>query len=142
MRAVDRRTFSFILAGAASLFSTASRADEREDAIAVAKAVIAALGEKKFALIWDTLASERYKNDMGFTRPLFVGGLDRPSLGRLTRSTVVYVRFEPPNPNWAFKGKTWAVMFENVYTGGTRQEGVVILEENGQFKMAGLSLGT
>jgi hypothetical protein len=77
---------------------------------------------------------------MGFTRPLFIAGLERPSIGRLTRSTVVYVRYDPPNPNWAFKGKSYVVMFENVYTTGTRQEGVTIIEENGRFKMAGLGL--
>ena len=144
MRTVNRRIFALILAGAVSLFSAAPHADERDDAIAAAKAVIAALAENKFDLIWDKLASDRYKNEMGFTRELFVAGLPvtRRQIGRLTSSTVLYVRYDPPNPNWAFKGKAYVVIFENVYTTGTRQEGVLIIEENGQFKMSGLSLGT
>jgi hypothetical protein len=141
MRAVNRRTFTFILAGAVSLFSTASHADEKEDATAAAKAVMAALAEKKFPLIWDTLASDRYKNDMGFTRPLFITALEmaRRPIGRLTSSTVLHVRYNAPQPNVAYKGKSYAIIFENVYTTGTRQEGVLVIEENGQFKMVGLS---
>jgi hypothetical protein len=55
MRAVNRRIFTLIFTDVVSLFSTASHADEREDATAAAKVVIAALAEKKFRLIWDTL---------------------------------------------------------------------------------------
>jgi hypothetical protein len=102
------------------------------------------LAEKKFPLIWDTLASDRYKNDMGFTRQLFIAGLEiaRRQIGRLTSSNVLHVRYDAPNPTWAFKGKSYVVLFENVYTTGTRQEGIVIIEENGQFKMAGLGMGS
>jgi hypothetical protein len=141
MRAVNRRTFTLIFAGVVSLFSTASHSDEREDATAAAKTVIAALAEKKFPLIWDTLACDWYKNDIGLTRELFPVGLTsaRRQIGQLTSSTVLHVRYTAPQPTAGFKGKSYAVIFQNVYTTGTRYEGVVIIEENGQFKMAGLS---
>lgn len=141
MRAVNRRTLTLMFAGAVSLFSTASHADEREDAIAAAKAVVTALAEKRFALIWDTLASNRYKNDLGFTRELFIIGLTtaRREIGRLTSSKLLHVRYNAPQPNAGYKGKSYSVVFENVYTTGTRLEGALIIEENGQFKMAGLS---
>ena len=141
MRAVNRRIFTLILTGVVSLFSTASHSDEREDAIAAAKVVMAAFAEKKFDLIWDTLASDWYKYTMGNTRELFIFGLTsaRRQIGRLTSSTVLHVRYDAPQPTWALKGKSYAVVFENVYTTGTRYEGVLLYEENGQFKMAGLS---
>ena len=59
MRAVNRRIFAVIFAGVVLLLPAASHADEREDATAAAKAFFAGLAEKKFALIWDTLASDR-----------------------------------------------------------------------------------
>ena len=101
---------------------------------------MAALAEKKFPLIWDTLASDRYKNDLGFTRELFIAGLEiaRRQIGRLTSSTVLHVRYDAPQPAAGFKGKSYAVVFENIYTTGTRYEGVLVIEENGQFKMVGL----
>ena len=144
MRAVNRRMFTLIFAGVVSLFSTASHADEREDATAAATAFFTALAEKKFDLMWDTLASDRYKNDMANTRELFIAGLAsvRRQIGRLTSSTVLYVGCYPPQPNWAFKGKTCGVTFENVYTTGARQEGVHMIEENGLFKIGALMLGT
>ena len=143
MRAVNRRTFALALAGVVSVFSTASHADEKEDATVAAKAFFAALAEKKYDLIWDTLASDRYKNDMGNTRELFTVGLAslRQGIGRLTSSTVLHVRYDPPNPTWAFKGKGYVFAFENVYTTGTRVEYVVIVEENGRFKMQGMGMG-
>ena len=109
MRAVNRRIFTLIFTGVVSLFSTASHADEREDATAAAKIVIAAFAEKKFNLIWDTLASDWYKNNMGLTRELFIVTLTsaRRQIGRLTSSTVLYVRYDPPQPTWAFKGKSY-----------------------------------
>ncbi len=142
MRAVNRRIFTLIFVGVVSLFSTASHADEREDATAAANAFFAALAEKKFALIWDTLASDRYKNDMANTREGFTAGLTsmRRQIGRLTSSTVLYVRYDAPQPAWAFKGKSYIFAFENVYTTG-RVEYVVIVEENGQFKMQGMGMG-
>lgn len=144
MRTVSRRTFALVLTGAVSLFSPTCYADEKEDAIAAAKTVMAAVAENKFDLIWDTLASDRYKNEMGNTRAMFVDGLKivREKIGRLTSSTVTYVGYNAPDPRAAFKGKSYSVMFENVYTTGTRSEGVLVMEENGQFKMSGLSLGT
>ncbi len=143
MRAVNRRTFTLILAGMVSVISTASHADEKEDATAAATAFFAALAEKKYDLIWDTQASDRYKNDMGNTRELFAVGLVslRRDIGTLTSSTVLYVRYDPPHPTWAFKGKGYIFAFENVYTTGTRVEYVVIVEENGRFKMQGMGLG-
>ena len=100
MRAFNRRIFTLIFVGVVSLFSTASHADEREDATAAANAFFAALAEKKFALIWDTLASDRYKNDMANTREGFIAGLTsmRRQIGRLTSSTVLYVRYDAPQP--------------------------------------------
>jgi len=84
-----------MFAGVVSLFSTASHADEREDAIAAAKAVVTALAEKKFALIWDT-ASDRYK--MWVTRDMFIAALTnaRREIGRLTSSTLMLVRHNAP----------------------------------------------
>src|ERR1700760_859474 len=109
MRAVNRRIFAVIFAGVVLLLPAASHADEREDAIAAAKVVIAALAEKKFSLIWDTLASDRYKNDLGNTRELFIAGLTqtRRQIGRLTSSTVPYVRYDPPELKRAFQGKSY-----------------------------------
>jgi hypothetical protein len=143
MRAVNRRIVALIFIGAVSLCSTASWADDREDATAVAKAFFVALSEKKFAQIWDTQASDRYKNEMANTREGFIAILTslRQKIGRLTSSTVVYVKCDPPQPNWAFKGKTCGVIFENVYTTGARQEGVHLLDENGSFKIGSLMLG-
>jgi hypothetical protein len=140
MRAVNRRTFILILAGVVSLFSTASRADERDDAIAAAKVVIAALAENKIDLIWDTLASDWYKYKIGHTREMFIFAFTsaRRQIGRLTSSTVAYVRYDAPQPAAGYKGKTYTVTFENVYTTGTRYESVHLHEENGQFKMAGM----
>jgi hypothetical protein len=141
MRAVNRRIFIF--AGVVSLCSTASDADEREDATAAAKAFFVALAEKKFALIWDTLASDRYKNEMANTRDGFIAILTslRRQIGRLRSSTVLYVRYDAPDPAAAFKGKSYRFAIENVYTTGTRVEYVVIVEENGQFKMQGMGIG-
>ena len=138
MRAINRRTL-LVFAGVVSLFSTAAHADEREDAIAAAKAVVTALAEKKFALIWDTLTSDRYK--MGATREMFILALTsaRREIGRLTSSKLVHVRDNAPQLPDGYKGKSYAVVFENVYTTGTRLEGALIIEENGQFKMNGLS---
>src|SRR5947209_5292822 len=118
MRAVNRRIFIF--AGVVSLCSTASHADEREDATAAAKAFFVALAEKKFALIWDTLASDRYKNEMGNTREGLIAGfaIMRRQIGRLTSSTVLYVRYDAPDPKAAFKGKSYTFAIENVYTTG------------------------
>jgi|tagenome__1003787_1003787.scaffolds.fasta_scaffold19492618_2 hypothetical protein len=143
MRAVSRRTFTLIVAGFVSLCSTASHADEREDATAAAKAFFAALAEKKFDLIWDTLASGRYKNDMANTKEGFIAHLTilRRQIGRLTSSTVLNFRYDAPDPRAAFKGKSYIFAIENVYTTGTRVEYVVIVEENGQFKMQGMALG-
>jgi hypothetical protein len=143
MRAVNRRIFTLIFAGVVSLFSTAFHADEREDAATAAKAFFAALAEKKFDLIWDSLASDRYKNDMANTREGFVAILTsiRRQIGRLTSSTVLYVRYDAPQPLGAFKGKSYIFAIENVYTTGTRVEYVVIVEENGQFKMQGMGIG-
>ena len=109
MRAVNRRIFTLIFAGVISLFSAASHADEREDATAAAKAFFAALAEKKFDLIWDTLASDRYKNEMANTREGLIAILTsvRRQIGQLTSSTVLYVRYDPPQPTWAFKGKSY-----------------------------------
>jgi hypothetical protein len=132
-----------MFAGVVSLFSTAAHADEREDAIAAAKAVVTALAEKKFALIWDTLTSDQYKKDVGLTRELFIVALTNPrrEIGRLTSSKLVHVRYNAPQPDagYGYKGKSYSVIFENVYTTGTRLEGALIIEENGQFKMNGLS---
>jgi hypothetical protein len=131
-----------MFASAVSLISTAARADEREDAIAAAKAVVTALAEKKFALIWDTLTSDRYKKDTAITKEAFIFALTtaRREIGRLTSSNLLNVRYNAPDPNAAvLKGKSYAVVFENVYTTGTRLEGALVIEENGQFKMYGLS---
>ena len=138
MRAVNRRIFTLILTGVVSLFSAASHSDEREDATAAAKAVMAAFAEKKFDLIWDTLASDRYK--LGGTKELFIVAFthDRRQIGRLTSSTVLDVLYTAPQPNAGFERKTYTVTFQNVYTTGTLIEYVVLFEENGQFKMAGL----
>jgi hypothetical protein len=141
MRAVNRRICTLAFVGVVSLLSTASQADEKEDAIAAAKTVIAALAEKKFPLMWDTLASDWYKKDLGYTRDGFITVLtmSRRDIGRLTSSTVLNVRFNAPQPNVGFKGKSYAVVFENTYTTGKRLEGALVVQENGRFKMGGLS---
>jgi hypothetical protein len=139
MQAVNRRIFTLILTGVVSLFSTASHSDEKEDATAAAKAVMAAFAEKKFDLIWDTLASDRYK--LSGTKELFIAAFthERRQIGRLTSSTVLDVISIAPQPNAGFQGKTYTVTFQNVYTTGTLIEYVVLFEENGQLKMAGFS---
>ena len=139
MRAVNRRIFTLIFIGVVSLFSTASHSTEQDDATAAAKAIIAAFAEKKFGLIWDTLASDRYK--LNGTRELFIAAFthERRRIGRLTSSTVLDVIYRAPQPDAGINGKYYSVAFQNVYTTGTLIEYVVLFEENGQFKMAGLS---
>ena len=128
MRAVNRRIFIF--AGVVSLCSTASHADEREDATAAAKAFVAALAEKKLDLIWDTLASDRYKNEMANTREGLIAILTsvRRQIGQLASSTVLYVRYDPPQPTWAFKEKVIYSPLKMFIPRG-RVEYVVIVEE-------------
>jgi hypothetical protein len=141
MRAVNRRIFILVFVGVVSLLSTASRADEKEDATAAAKTVIAALAEKKFPLMWDTLASDWYKKDLGYTRDGFIAALtmSRRDIGRLTSSNVLNVRYNAPQPNAGFKGKSYAVVFDNIYSTGKRLEGVLVVQENGRFRIGGLS---
>jgi hypothetical protein len=139
MRAVKRRIFALILAAVVSLCSTAAHAAEREDAIAAAKAVIAALAEKNFGLIWDTLASETFRKSG--SREMFVLGYPqlRQKIGRLTSSNVLHVVYTPPRPrpDLGMTGKGYAVAFQNVYTTGALDEQIYLIEENGQFKMLG-----
>jgi hypothetical protein len=144
MRAVNRRIFALILAAVVSLCSTASHAAEKEDAIAVAKAVIAALAENDFGLIWDKLASETFRKSG--SRETFVHGFPqlRRKVGRLTSSNVLHVIYTPPRPrpDLAMTGKGYAVAFQNIYTTGTLEEQIYLIEENGQFKMLGWGLAT
>jgi hypothetical protein len=99
----------------------------------------AAFAEKKFDLIWDTLASDRFK--LSGTKELFIVAFthQRRQIGQLTSSTVLDVISIAPQPNDRVQGKTYTVAFQNVYTTGTLTEYVVLFEENGQFKMAGFS---
>jgi hypothetical protein len=148
MRAVNRRIFPLILVGVMSLVSTASHAAEREDAIAAAKAVMTALSEKTFALIWDTLASDTFKK--AASRESFVTGFPelRRKIGRLRGSNIVHVLYSPPRADPKMMKETYSVVFENVYATGllnvfstdTLTEQIVLIEENGQFKMLGWSL--
>ena len=147
MRAVNRRIFPLILVGVVSLVSTASHAAEREDAIAAGKAVMAALAEKNFALIWDTLASDTFKK--AGSRESFVTGFPelRRKIGRLRSSNIAHVLYSPPRADPKMK-ETYSVVFENVYaTGllgffstGTLTEQIVLIEEYGLFKMLGWAL--
>jgi hypothetical protein len=140
MRAVNRQISVLVLAAVVSLFSTASYAAERDDAIAAAKAVIAALAEKNFGLIWDTLASETFRKKS--SRETFVLGFSdlRRKIGRLTSSNMVHVIYTPPRPELGIEGKSYSVVFHNVYTTGALDEQIALIEENGEFKMFGWGL--
>jgi hypothetical protein len=145
--AFARRIFFLILFGVVSLVSTASHATEREDAVTAAKAVMAALAEKNFALIWDKLSSDTFKK--AASRDTFVSGFPelRQKIGPLRSSNIVHVLYSPPRADPKLK-ETYSVVFENVYATGllnmsstdTLTEQIVLIEENGQFKMLGWAL--
>jgi hypothetical protein len=117
----------------------AAMADEREDAMAAAKAIMASLAEKNYQRLWDEQTSNWLKERMGNNRESFLANttMTRFPVGKLKSSKVIDVGFTTTDPGSGFKGKIYTVNFSNSYETGNSYERIVVIEEGGRFLMSG-----
>jgi hypothetical protein len=111
---------------------------ERDDAEAAARRIMKLLGDKNFETLWEQ-TSDWYKSKIGNNKVSFVANfsISRYPIGRLKSSTIIDVQPFSSDPSTGFTGKGYAVTFQNSYETGNSYERIVVIEENGKFKMAG-----
>jgi hypothetical protein len=119
--------------------SMPAMADEREDATAAAKTVMASLAEKNYQRLWDDQTSNWFKERIGNNKDSFLANvtMSRFQVGKLKSSKVIDVGFTTTDPGSGFKGKIYTVNFSNAYETGNFYERIVVIEESGRFLMSG-----
>jgi hypothetical protein len=114
-------------------------ADERQDAIAAAKAIMASLTEKSYQHLWDEQTSNWFKQRINKDSFLANVTMGRFQVGKVKTSKVIDVTFTTTDPGSGFRGKIYTVNFSNSYETGDFYERIVVIEEGGRFLMSGFN---
>ena len=116
-----------------------AKAGEQEEAANVANAVMTALGEKRYEVIWDDMTSDVFKQKT--SRDAFLSGLSsgREELGDLTGSQLIDVQSAEDDPQSGYKGTIYSFTYLNSYSVGQFHERIIVLkDDSGAFGMGGL----
>jgi len=137
---VRNRTSKFLVAFilAALTFMSlvdASNSTEQDDAIKAARVIMASIGDRNFDKLWDETA-DYYKDRSGMKKPSFLANwtITRQQYGLLNDSTVLDTTMtttDPAIPN----RKVFTVTFVNTYAWGKAYERIVLVEENGKYRL-------
>jgi hypothetical protein len=112
-----------------------SNAAEQDDAINAARAIMASIGQRDFDKLWDETA-DWYKQKTGLQKPSFMANwaFSRQAFGTLKSSSVIDSASTEHDPS-GIQGKFYSVTFQNTYDFGDAYERVVLMQENGKFKL-------
>lgn len=135
-----KTAFSALFAAILSAVTPAPlSADERDDAIDAAVLVMDHLGNKKFGDLWDNLTSDWFKSSTGANKQSFIANMTiaRQPIGSLMQSDILDVKYMTSIPGANYTGKIYIVTFSNSYSTGKSFEQIVVVDENGVFKMSG-----
>ncbi len=116
-----------------------AKAGEQDEAAKAANAVMTALGEKRYEVIWDDMTSDVFKQKTN--RDAFLAGLSsgREELGDLTGSELIDVQSALDDPESGYKGMIFSFTFLNAYSAGQFHERIIMLKDgDGAFRMGGL----
>jgi hypothetical protein len=118
--------------------SFAVRADDAEQATLAAKKVQTLIAEDRLNTLWDTLVSKVWKSKVD--KNVFLANLSqgRFSVGGPSMSSqLVDVNYTDRDPGSGYKGDIYTCRFLTKYPAGSFYESIVMIKEDGQFKLAG-----
>lgn len=141
-----RRRFLFLTLRAASVaaalsggVATLARADDRDEATAVANDILAMLDTQEFERVWETHASAYLKGKLdrdGFIASVAIG---RASLGKRVSSSVAGIDRSDKDAASGYEGAIYTVRITSTYGQDRYLEQIVLVREaDGRLRLAGL----
>jgi len=116
--------------------TTIALADDNAEVVAAAKTDMGLIAKKDFEALWEQ-TSNFYKNWARIDEDTFVARwtLSRQAVGDLIGSKVIDVLVNPSNVQ-GYSGNIYTVTFMNTYPAGDAYEFLVLIKENGSFKLS------
>lgn len=141
-----RRRFLFLTLRAASVAAalfggvvTTARADDRDEATAVANDILAMLDTQDFERVWETHASAFLKGRL--ERDSFIASvaIGRASLGKRMSSSVTAIDKSEKDADTGYEGVIYTVRIASTYGQDRYLEKIVLVREaDGRLRLAGL----
>jgi hypothetical protein len=131
---------TFIIIAIVITLTGQATADEKDDATGAARTIMNVIAQKNFGKLWDQLTSDVYRKYTGNSREAFVANftISRVSIGNLKSSKILDIQISPSDQIALYNGKIYSITFQNSYDTGNTYEKIVVIEENGAFKLGGL----
>ncbi|MDX0070892.1 hypothetical protein [Sinorhizobium meliloti] len=121
-------------------FPQVAGATDRELAVASAQNIMQALGDKNFSHLWDSLTSDWFKQQVGGKQGFVANmSIQRQVIGSLIETTVLEVAHFNRDPISGLSADIYQVTFHNRYSNFNAYEFIVVIEENGEYKMSGFN---
>ncbi len=140
-----RRRFLFLTLRAAATaalfggFLTSARADDHDDATAMANDILAMLDTQDFERVWETHASAFLKGRLDRDSFIASVAIGRASLGKRMSSSVVGIDRAEKDADTGYEGVIYTVRIDSAYGQSRYLEKIVLVREaDGRLRLAGL----
>lgn len=129
-----------VVTAAMLAFVPAAHANEQQEAEKAAVAILNALDNKQYEVIWNTMTSGWFKSKTTKDSFLAQMTMGRAQLGgSATEKELIDSSFATQDPSSGIKGKIYAFNFKTAYPAGKFYERIVVMQEkDSKFRLSGL----
>jgi hypothetical protein len=114
-------------------------ADDHDDALKAANAILGNIQKLSFEVLWNDQTSDVFKSST--TKDSYIVNLAnaRQPLGQAADSEFIDMTYAQTDPTTGYKGEIYAFNYLNTYAAGRYYERIVLVKEkDGKFRFAGL----